>query len=60
MAEANVPRPGHDIYLCILNYLGYHLSHPEEYSDLVHNGTCYCQNCGRVAVDEKNLCTPAE
>lgn len=58
MAETKMPHPGHDKHLCYLNNLGFQISNPEEYKDLVQNGKFMCKNCGRVAKDEKNLCNP--
>ena len=60
MGEAKMPHPGHDKHLCYLNNLGYQISDPELYKSLVREGEFYCQNCGRVAGDEKNLCKPVK
>jgi hypothetical protein len=60
MAEAKMPHPGHDKHLCYLNNLGFQISNPEEYKSLVQDGKFYCQNCGRVAGDKKNLCKPVK
>jgi len=60
MAKAEMPHAGHDRHLCYLNNLGFQISYPEEYKDLVRNGKFVCKVCGRVAADEKNLCKPVE
>jgi hypothetical protein len=56
MAKIEMPHGGHDKHLCYLNNIGYQISHPEEYKELVRNGKFMCKVCGRVAADEKNLC----
>lgn len=50
----------HEQHLCYLMYEGYHYSNREEYKALVQNAQFICQNCGRTAVNEKNLCAPAK
>ena len=58
MAKSNMPHDGHDEHLCYLNNLGFHISEPEEYRELVRNGKFVCKICGRVAASEDNLCKP--
>lgn len=60
MANAKMPHPGHAKHLCYLNNIGFQLSEPKEYKSLVKNGEHLCKICGRVAVDEKNLCKPVK
>ena len=60
MAEAKMPHPGHGKHLCYLNNLGFQISNPKEYKDLVKNGRFLCKLCGRVAASEKNLCKPVQ
>ena len=60
MAKAEMPHPGHDKHLCYLNNLGFQISNPEEYKELVRGGKHMCKVCGRVAAHEKNLCKPVE
>jgi len=60
MAEAKMPHPGHGKHLCYLNNLGFQISNPEEYKELVKNPEYMCKNCGRVAASEKNLCNPVK
>jgi hypothetical protein len=60
MAETKMPHPGHDKHLCYLNNLGFQISNPEEYKQLVRDGKFMCKICGRVAASEKNLCKPVE
>jgi len=60
MAKAEMPHPGHDKHLCYLNNLGFQISNPDEYKELVRNGKFMCKVCGRVAAQEKNLCKPVE
>jgi hypothetical protein len=60
MAEAKMPHLGHDKHLCYLNNLKFQVSNPEEYKSLVKNPQFMCENCGRVAAGEKNLCKPVK
>jgi len=59
MEKPHMPQPGHDKHLCYLNNLGFPVSNPQAYKSLVKDGKFYCQNCGRVAASDKNLCKPA-
>jgi len=58
MAKIEMPHLGHDKHLCYLNNLGFQISNPEEYKELVRDGKFMCKICGRVAANEKNLCKP--
>lgn len=58
MSDTAMPHPGHDKHLCYLNNLRFQDSHPEEFKFLIKNPEYYCQNCGRAAASEKNLCKP--
>jgi hypothetical protein len=60
MAEVKMPHPGHDKHLCYLNNLDYQKSNAEEYKALVKNPKFFCENCGRAAASEKNLCKPVK
>jgi hypothetical protein len=60
MAKTEMPHLGHDKHLCYLNNLGFQISNPEEYKELVRNGQFMCKICGRVAAREKNLCKPVK
>jgi hypothetical protein len=60
MAKVQMPHPGHDKHLCYLNNLGFQISNPKEYINLVKNGKFSCKLCGRVAASEKNLCKPVK
>ena len=60
MAKSSMPHPGHARHLCYLNNLGYQVSNPKEYKDLVKDGKFLCKVCGRVAVNDKNLCKPVK
>lgn len=44
--------------MCYLNNLGFPVTNPEDYKELVRDGKFFCKGCGRVAAREKNLCTP--
>lgn len=48
----------HEQHLCYLMYEGRHYSKPEEYKALVKDAEYICQNCGRTAKSDKNLCAP--
>ncbi len=58
MAKSSMPHVGHDKHLCYLNNIGFQVSNPKEYKELVKDAKYLCKICGRVAVDEKNLCKP--
>jgi hypothetical protein len=55
-----MPHPGHARHLCYLNNLGYQVSNPKEYKELVKDGKFLCKVCGRVAVNDRNLCKPVK
>lgn len=44
--------------LCFLMYEGAHYHRRAEYRELVQNAQHRCQQCGRTAKQDKNLCTP--
>ena len=56
MAKTEMPHAGHEKHLCYLNNIGFQIGSPHEYKELVRGGKFMCKVCGRVAVDEKNLC----
>jgi hypothetical protein len=58
MAEVKMPHAGHEQHLCLLQNVGYLKSNLEDYKKLVRDGKFICKNCGRIAVNEKNLCAP--
>jgi hypothetical protein len=58
--ETKMPHPGHDKHLCYLNNLDFQKTNPQEYKALIQNGKYFCQNCGRVAAEQKNLCKPVQ
>jgi hypothetical protein len=58
MAEVKMPHAGHEQHLCLLQNVGYLKSNLEDYKKLVRGGQFVCKNCGRIAVNEKNLCAP--
>jgi hypothetical protein len=60
MAKAEMPHPGHDKHLCYLNNLGFQISNPKDYKELVRDGKFVCKICGRVAAKEINLCKSAK
>jgi len=60
MAKADMPHSGHDKHLCYLNNLGFQISNPKVYKELVRDGKFMCKVCGRVAAQEKNLCKPVK
>jgi hypothetical protein len=50
----------HSQHLCYMASQGFHLSDQEEYRSLVQDPQFKCQNCGRVARSDKNLCQPVK
>jgi hypothetical protein len=58
MAEVKMPHPGHEKHLCLLQNLGYLKTNLEDYKKLVKDGKFVCKGCGRVAVNEQDLCAP--
>ena len=60
MAEAEMPHGGHEKHLCYLCNLGFHKSNPQEYGELLKEPKFFCENCGRAAANEKNLCRPVK
>ena len=58
MAVIKMPHPGHDKHLCYLNNLEFQKSNAEDYKELIKNPKFFCENCGRSAANEKNLCKP--
>jgi len=59
MADIKMPHAGHEKHLCYLNNLDYQKTNAREYRELIKNPRFYCENCGRSAPNEKNLCKPA-
>ena len=59
MSSEKMPHPGHDKHLCYLNNLRFQESNTEEFKALIKDPKFYCTNCGRAAVNAKNLCKPA-
>ena len=49
-----------DKTLCALQEEGYIQTHTEEFMKLIQPARFFCQNCGRSAVSENNLCNPEE
>jgi hypothetical protein len=47
-----------DKTLCALQEEGYIQSNSEEFVKLISPAKFFCQNCGRSAVSENNLCNP--
>ncbi len=60
MADVKMPHWGHDEHLCLLENIGYVRVSLEDYKKLVKGGNFVCKECGRVAGEAKNLCTPEE
>ena len=58
MAEAKMPHPEHEKHLCYLCNLGFQKSNAQEYKTLIKSPKYFCENCGRSAANEKNLCKP--
>jgi len=58
MAKCEMPHAGHDEHLCYLNNMGFNISKPDEYKQLVRDGKFVCKICGRVAASSASLCDP--
>ena len=48
----------HHQHLCFLMHEGFHYQQPQQYKALVQNAQCRCQQCGRTAQQDTNLCMP--
>lgn len=48
----------HEKHLCFLMCEGYHYSNPQEYKEIVQNANFRCENCGRTANKDSQLCKP--
>ena len=57
-SNADCENSGHEKHLCYLMFEGFHLQNPEQYKSIVQNAEFRCQNCGRTAASEENLCSP--
>jgi hypothetical protein len=60
MAEVKMPHSGHEKHLCLLQNVGYLKSNLDDYKKLVKDGKFVCKGCGRVAVNENDLCAPEQ
>jgi len=49
-----------DKTLCALQEEGYIDTHTEDFIKLIQPARHFCKNCGRSAVEAKNLCNPQE
>jgi hypothetical protein len=58
--QPQMPHPGHEAHLCVLNHSGFMRSNFKEYSTLVRDPKFVCGACGRAASDKKSLCAPEE
>ena len=47
-----------DKTLCALVEETYHESHTRDFIKLIQPAKHFCKNCGRSAVNQKNLCNP--
>ena len=59
-SNADCKHDQHDKHLCYLMYEGFHYEKPDEYRAMVQNAQFRCQNCGRTAASETNLCSPVK
>jgi len=48
----------HDKHLCFLMHEGLHYHEPQKYKELVQDAQYRCQQCGRTAKSDANLCMP--
>ena len=58
--KAKMPHDWHEVHLCYLANLGYHLQNTNQYKSLVREAKYMCKQCGRVAADKMNLCRPVK
>lgn len=58
MEGVKMPHWGHEEHLCLLENVGYLRVSFEDYKKLVKGGKFICKECGRVAVEARNLCAP--
>ena len=64
MAEENMTHnescatEAHSGHLCFLMCEGIHYNNKQAYKEMVQDAQYRCQNCGRTAKSEKNLCEP--
>jgi hypothetical protein len=58
MADVEMPHWGHDEHLCLLMNIGYYRVRKEDYKNFVREGRYICKDCGRVAAEERHLCSP--
>lgn len=55
---ANVPHYGEDTVAEHAFGMLLALNHPEDYKAMLQNARFRCQNCGRTATSDNNLCSP--
>ena len=48
----------HNKHLCFLMCEGFHYNDKDAYKEMVQDAQYRCQNCGRTAKSEINLCEP--
>jgi hypothetical protein len=60
MVKPEMPHESHEKHLCYLANIGFPQSNIKVYKELVKNAQYMCKVCGRVAVDEQNLCKPVK
>ncbi len=58
--KVKMPHEWHQIHLCYLANMGYQQQNSDAYKSLVRHPNYLCKNCGRVAHDKKNLCSPVK
>jgi len=58
MTNKNGTDSGHEKHLCHLVSNRMHRDNPDQYQGLVQEPRFVCKDCGRVAHDKENLCTP--
>ena len=53
-----IPQDAEEMHLCYLGEEGYQAQHSKIFKKLSSYPRFMCKNCGRIAHDSKNLCTP--
>ena len=56
--NADIAMQWYDKHLCLLMFEGFHEACREEYKQMVQDAQFRCENCGRTAHRQVQLCNP--